>query len=170
MGVWSGVLVCTSCLLYHVACRSATHARSAPQVERISLFESLVVPAVGSKTRQRKVCSFVELELVKDDFESLCAPRRILVGAPTSCGSVGAASTPDHVVQNAVIHILDMVRQVFWLSGDFVVPWFQLFPLLPLSYCFFLSQREVFLSYGLVICKRRECGREKLSVAILPSQ
>ena len=82
-----------------------------PKFEGVSLFESLVVSAVGAKARERKVHLAVELEFLGDDFKG----SGTLVVAGASMG------TTNHFFRDGVLYIFDVVGEVVWGFGYLVV-------------------------------------------------
>ena len=139
-----------------------------PQLQGVSLLQSLVVAAVGAEPGEGEGHLAVELELFLDDSEGGGAPRRLRVGAPTPLG-VGVARTTDGFLQDSVIHILDVVREVLGELGDLVFLDFGVLPTVSLGQGFFLGEGEVFLRNRLVVCEGREFGGEEFAVSVYPA-
>ena len=161
MGVSGGV-----CILKRFGFRASCFgflaralAGSMPKFEGVSLFESLVVSAVGAKARERKVHLAVELEFLGDDFKG----SGTLVVAGASMG------TTNHFFRDGVLYIFDVVGEVVWGFGYLVVLDVGVAPAVSFFSSFFFGEGEVFLGNGLVVCEGREFWWEEFAVGVFPS-
>ncbi|MFH1193085.1 MAG: hypothetical protein V1656_02085 [Candidatus Jorgensenbacteria bacterium] len=71
-----------------------------PQFQGVPLGQPLVVPAVGAEAREGQVHSFVELELLGDDFE----------GGDATLVTFSCMDTTDGFLCNVVENVVSRVR------------------------------------------------------------
>src|SRR3989344_3921362 len=125
-----------------------------PELERIALGETGIVPAVRTKTRQRKVHALIKLQFLWNDFEG---------GGALFVARSGMLATDDFG-KDFLINVFDMIGKIFRFLRNLIMPSFGIFPAITFLDCFIFGQREIFLCDGFVVGKRRKVGRKKLTI------
>ena len=101
--------------------------------------------AVWAETRERKAHFAVEFQFLRDNFE----------GSSALFVALTFVSATNSFFEDAVLGILDMVREIFGKKGNFILAGFWIAPNISLFACLLFDKREILLGNGFVVGKRR---------------